>query len=193
MIRTVLADDHRLVRDGLRALLSLTADIDIVAEAGTGEEAQQAVNHTDADALILDVEMPGQPIFTTVAGVHRTHPNTRIIVVTMHQDDALRRDVLQRGAHAYLAKTDPVEDIVRALRSSRPTETSVCNDDSSPLSDREREVLALVANAMTNQQVASRLNLAPGTVKRHVANISSKLGAVSRLDAVRRARLLGLL
>lgn len=193
MIRTVLADDHRLVRDGLRALLSLTADIDIVAEAGTGEEAQEAVDRTDADALILDVEMPGQPIFTTLAGVHRTHANTRVIVVTMHQDDALRRDILQRGAHAYLAKTDPVDDIVRALRSSHRAAAGVGVDDSSPLSDREREVLVLVANAMTNQQVAGRLSLAPGTVKRHLANISSKLGAVSRLDAVRRAQQLGLL
>jgi DNA-binding NarL/FixJ family response regulator len=191
-VKLVLADDHALFRAGLRSLLATFPGIGVVAEASTGEEAVSEVLHHQADALVLDVEMPGQTVFTTVAAVLRARPSTQVVILTMHQDDALRRDLLKRGVHAYLSKTDPVDAVVEALQRRRSP--PLLGDVSDiPLSDRELQVLALVGAALTNQQVAMRLGLATGTVKRHLANISDKLGAVSRLDAVRRARFLGLL
>ncbi|WIB65514.1 response regulator transcription factor [Curtobacterium sp. MCBD17_040] len=191
-MKLVLADDHTMFREGLHALLGTIPDMHVVAQAATGADAVTETVRHNADAVILDVEMPGQSVFATVAALRRQRPHTRIVVLTMHQDDALRRDLLTRGVTAYLSKTDPVDTVADALRTdhhSLPTNSA----NAAPLSDRELEVLTLVASALTNQQVAQHLNLAPGTIKRHLANISDKLGAVSRLDAVRKAHLLGLL
>jgi DNA-binding NarL/FixJ family response regulator len=119
-VKVVLADDHALFREGLRALLGTFRDIRVVAQASTGQEGVSEVLHHEAEALVLDVEMPGQTVFTTVAAVLRTRPSTQVVILTMHQDDALRRDLLKRGVHAYLSKADPVEAVVGALRRGRP-------------------------------------------------------------------------
>jgi DNA-binding NarL/FixJ family response regulator len=199
-IRVLLVDDHQIFRESLAALLAVDPAVEVVAEAGTGEEALRLTRQHKPDVVLLDVEMPGQSVLTTLAELMTCRPPTRVVVLTMHEDAALARQLLMRGASAYLVKTVGHRELVSAIRAgaaessdvvtmtmSRYSLAPLSTNSTNPLSAREVEVLALAARARTNQQIAMALRISEGTVKRHLSNINVKLGATSRLDAVRRA------
>ena len=117
-VRVLLVDDHRIFRESLRALLDLHDDVEVVAEAGSGEEAVRLAAGGAADVVLLDVEMPGQSVLTTLADLRRTAPRTRVVVLTMHENASLARLLLMQGASTYLIKTIGHHELVAALRAS---------------------------------------------------------------------------
>ncbi len=199
-LRVVLVDDHRLFRESLGALLAVHEGIEVVAEGGDGEDAVRLTRQHRPDVVLLDVEMPGQSVLTSLVEIRSASPSTRIVVLTMHENTTLARQLLLRGASAYLIKTIGHHELVAAIRASteaapdmvtlsvsRGGLAGLAASGASVLSARELEVLTLVSRARSNQAIATELQISEGTVKRHLSNINNKLGSTSRLDAVRRA------
>ncbi|MGW9629927.1 response regulator transcription factor [Agromyces sp. NPDC055520] len=194
-IRVVIADDHDLFRDGMRAMLTTGAGIDVVGEASDGAGAIAATIAARPDVLMLDVEMPGVPVLSTITRVLAEAPGTRIVIVTMHRDRVLAAHLLAAGASAFVSKSATSAELLAAVHQAargitHRTELQHATS-ASVLSHREREVLALIVDGLSNQAICERLSISIGTVKRHNTHIFAKLGATSRTDAVRRARLLG--
>jgi DNA-binding NarL/FixJ family response regulator len=203
----IVVDDHTLFRQGIRELLTTDPDFSVVAEGASGPEAVQLATRHRPDVLLLDVEMPGQGAKVTIKQLRRAAPETRIVVLTMHDDPALVHELLESGASAYLVKAIGRDELIAAVRSVSRTQSHVLlsvsretiegldkqRGEGNTLSARELDVLRLLAEAMSNAQIANRLFIAEGTVKRHLTNIYAKLGAVSRLDAIRKATAAGLL
>jgi DNA-binding NarL/FixJ family response regulator len=202
-IRVCLADDHNLLRDGIREMLSTEPEFLVVGEASSGPEALALVGRLRPDVLLLDVEMPGPGAAAIIRQIKRTVPNTRVIVLTMHDDPDMVRDLLEAGAVAYLLKTILRDELIAAVRSvvRRPSQSVLLavsretvegldrqkpRTAGTPLTARELEVLRLIAEAMSNAQIAHRLFITEATVKRHLTNIYAKLHAVSRVDAIRK-------
>ena len=198
--RLVIVDDHTLFRNGLRELLSHAPDLTVVGEGSSGPEAVALAEQLRPDVLLLDVEMPGPGAAETVEQLQRVAPDTRIVVLTMHEDPALVHELLSRGASAYLNKTIGIQELGSAVRAvdrssgtvllsvRRDTFAGIDGQCGKPLlSPRELDVLRLVAQARSNVQIAGELFISEGTVKRHLTNIYAKLGAVSRVDAIRKA------
>ncbi|WP_369137348.1 response regulator [Modestobacter versicolor] len=199
-LQVLLVDDHRLFRESLGALLGVHEGIEVVAEASNGEEAVRLARQHRPDVVLLDVEMPGQSVLTSLVEIRSASPTTRIVVLTMHENTTLARQLLLRGASAYLIKTIGHHELVAAIRATAERGTDMVTlsvsrgglaglaaSGAPVLSDRELEVLALVSRAHSNASIAQELRISEGTVKRHLSNINTKLGATSRLDAVRRA------
>jgi len=194
----VIVDDHRLFREGLHGILSRDATLNVVGEGDSSASARSLVADLRPDVLLLDVEMPGLPAESTVRWVRRTHPDTAVVILTMHVDRILEGRLRAAGAAHYLQKTIASADLLAVVRTVRPWElVPVGSESSEPaasplLTARESEVLRLVALAYSNREIGLQLVLAEGTVKRHVSNIFVKLDATSRMGAVRRATALGL-
>ncbi|MFE3663612.1 response regulator [Streptomyces sp. NPDC059164] len=200
-IRVVIADDHTLFREGITEILTSSGDIEVVGEAHSGQDACSRAAELRPDVVVLDVEMPGQGVRETLPQLRRVSPRSRVIVLTMHDDVVLARELLSLGASGYLVKGSTRHELVSAIHSAvvdrgpghvilSVSQRGLDRVDRSPdeiLSAREREVLALTAQALSNSQIARRLSIAEGTVKRHLRNIYTKLGAVSRMDAVNKA------
>lgn len=200
-IRILVADDHVLLREALCELLGAEAGFEVVAQAGSGTEAVRLAAGHRPDVLLLDIEMPENDPPETVRRLLAQQPGLRIIVLSMYDGQQLVQKLLSLGVRGYLHKGAERHTLVSAIRQSaggRSTVTiSVSPDSLRPqaaaqgggeaLSARELEVLTLVAEALSNRQVASRLGITEGTVKRHLRNIFAKLEAVSRIDAVNRA------
>lgn len=201
VIRIVIADDHTLMRDGIKELLGTAQGLVVVGEGASGDQAVELAERHRPDVLLLDVEMPGPGPRATLRRIRQVSPTTQVVVLTMHEESGMVHDLLERGAAAYLVKSIARDELVAALR-------SVCRNDStillqvsrgtfeglerrrsgvSPLSARELEVLRLAACALSNAQIAGRLFITEGTVKRHLTNVYAKLGAISRVDAIRKA------
>ncbi|PZF58912.1 DNA-binding response regulator [Curtobacterium sp. MCSS17_008] len=197
-----LVDDHRLFREGLAALLSAAPTIRVVAHGARPSVVLDSPEAAAIDVLLLDVELDGPPARTTIATVRRTHPHIRVVVLTMHRDAVLRRALLDAGAVDFVTKDTPsrelVDRIVRATRTDAapvtfPVDLVSGARAGTPLSDRELEVLRLVAAARSNAEIAAELGLATGTVKRHVYNVYRKLDVGTRVAAITAATRLGLL
>jgi DNA-binding NarL/FixJ family response regulator len=201
-IAVVIVDDHRLFREGLREMLVTDPLIAVVGEGGSGSEAVELVNELQPDVLLLDVEMPGPGARATIGQLRYAAPFTKIVILTMHDDPVLVHDLLECGASAYMVKTVAKDELVAAVRTvtrddgnvllsvSRATIERLERRQQPPgkiISDRELDVLRLLAKAKSNAQIAAELYITQGTVKRHLTNIYAKLGAVSRMDAVRKA------
>jgi len=196
-----MADDHTLFREGVTEILNAARGIEVVGEAHSGKDACEKAAGLRPDVVILDVEMPGQGVRETIPLLRQVSPHSRVVVLTMHDDVVLARELLALGASAYLVKGSTRHELISAIHSvvidrgpghvilsvSQQGLSRVEQGSGDVLSDREREVLALTAQALSNSQIASRLNIAEGTVKRHLRNVYRKLGAVSRLDAVNKA------
>ncbi|MDG4765749.1 response regulator transcription factor [Solwaraspora sp. WMMD406] len=202
-IRIVLADDHTLFREGIREMLSTDPGLAVVGSVANGDDAVALVVRHRPDVLLLDVEMPGPGAAGVIRQVRRCSPETHVIVLTMHDDSAMVHHLLDSGASAYLAKSSLRIELVAAVRSVAEQSDSVLlavsrrtvegleqqrrNSQHGLLTDREVDVLTLTAQALSNGQIAARLHVTEATVKRHLTNIYAKLGAVSRIDAVRKA------
>lgn len=195
-LRLMLVDDHTLFREGLAELLTVEADIRVVAQAADSETAVRVAAAARPDTVLLDVEMPYAPVQETIVRLQEACPAARVLVLTMHDDPLLATQVVEAGAHGLLAKTITRQQLVQAVRavgyrdelvpppSRRPGEIG---PPATVLSPRERQVLELAGQALSNAQIGARLFITEGTVKRHLTNIYAKLGAVSRLDAVNKA------
>jgi DNA-binding NarL/FixJ family response regulator len=200
-IRVVLVDDHALFRQGLRDLLGHYPEFEVIAEGANGREAVTLARRLKPDVILLDIEMPGQDALQTVTELCAQTPATSIVMLTMHEDPAQVHELLSRGASAYLTKTIGREELTATVRSvgnsrgmvllSVRRETFALIDQINAgralLSPRQTEVLRLVAEANSNARVADLLFISEATVKRHLTNIYAKLGAVSRVDAIRKA------
>ena len=206
--RVVVADDHTLLREGLRELLSTDPAFCVVADAATGHQVIMLAAEHLPDLLLLDVQMPGPGAEAVIEQVKYASPFTKIIVVTMHDDPVLLYRLLECGASAYLIKTIGRTELLAAVHAVCRSEDTVVlsvsrrtieqldrRQEKQPamLSRRELDVLDRVARAMSNSQVAGQLFITESTVKRHLTNIYAKLGAVSRVDAIRKARAAGLI
>lgn len=191
-MRVVIADDHDLFRDGLASLIESMQDHEVVAQARTTAQTLQVVATHLPDLLMLDVEMDESPVSRTIRIIRRLAPRTRILVLTMHTDRVLADMTLRAGASLFLSKGSSRSELMSAVShpSMSPAAASAA-PDREMLSHRELEVLGCLARAMSNREIASWLSIAEGTVKRHTGNIYSKLGARSRIDAVAKARVLG--
>ncbi|MCC2274836.1 response regulator transcription factor [Streptomyces sp. ET3-23] len=202
-IRILVADDHTLLREALCDLLGVEADFEVVAQAGDAESAVRQAERLLPDVALLDVRMPhnADPV-ATVRRLLRVRPDMRIIILSMDDHPVLVRQLLNLGVRGYLHKSVSRETLAAAIRertdTGRRTVTLSVLPGGLPerggdtavgrrLSDREAEVLVLVAGALSNRQVGLRLGIAEGTVKRHLRKIFEKLDAVSRLDAVNKA------
>jgi DNA-binding NarL/FixJ family response regulator len=197
----LMVDDHALVRQGLRQLLETQEDLRVVGEAGEAEEAVTLAAETAPDIVLLDVEIPGGEVTETVRRIGELSPRSRIIILSMHEGPELVQATLAAGIRAYLLKSVHWQELVAAIHavhadgdrvvlgvSQESLQAARPRPQQGELSQREREVLGLVAQALSNGQIASRLGLTEATVKRHLRNIFVKLGAVSRLDAVNKAK-----
>lgn len=195
-IRIVLADDHVLVRQGIRAFLETEADFAIVGEAADGEEAIKLCRTHRPDVALLDMVMPGGGGLAATKAIKTESPNTAVVILSSFDDDAQVLPAIQAGALSYLLKDVGAEQLVDAVRSAARNEAtlhpritsrvvSALQDGGNPsagssLSDRERDVLLLIAEGMSNAQIATRLQIGEKTVKTHVSNILSKLGLDDR-------------
>lgn len=208
----VLADDHHIVRQGLRSLLEAEPDFSVVGETGDGLETAQLVERLQPHVLVLDLMMPGLSGLEVTRRVSRRSPQTRIVILSMHADEAHVLEALRVGAAAYVLKESTAAELVRAVReaaagrrylspplSERAIEAYVQKAESTALDPyerltaREREVLHLVAEGHTNTQIADRLFISRRTVETHRANLMRKLDLQSQTDLISYALRRGIL
>lgn len=193
----VLIDDHGMFRQGIRALIE--GRFRIVGEGGSSDEAWTLVSEHAPEVLLLDVEIPGVPAEQTVSRLRRHHPETAIVILTMHSDAVLERQLLRAGAAEFVTKTVDSEQLIAVIERATPPADDPADSGADVevtgtiLTIREQEVLRMIAQAYSNRDIATSLSIAEGTVKRHTTNMYEKLGATSRIDAVRKAARLGLL
>ena len=198
-IRVLIVDDHPVVREGLRGMLTGEPDIEVAGEAGSGNEAVARAAAESYDVFLVDLRMPDGDGVSAIAGIRRCQPDAGVIVLTTYQSD---RDILravEAGATGYLLKDASRADLVAAIRSAARGEsamspavaTRLMNRMREPaggsLSPRETQVLGLVARGLTNAEVGERLFISEATVKTHLLRIFGKLGVSDRTAAVTRA------
>lgn len=203
--RVLLADDHALVRRGLRLILDAEPDLEVTAEASDGAEAVKLADEQDLDLVILDISMPRMTGLQAARELHRQQPQLPILILTMHESEQYLQEALRAGACAYVVKKVADRDLVEACRSSlrgapfrypgekTPSISEAVSraqrgeDPLQPLTPREIEVLKLVAEGQTNKQIAELLVISEKTVDRHRTNMLDKLGVHDRVDLVRYA------
>lgn len=197
MIRVVVIDDHPVVRDGLRGMLGTQDDFDVVGEAASGTEALTVIAAVRPDVAVTDLRLPGPSGAELVRLIRERAPHTRVLVLTTHDTDADVLPTIEAGAIGYLLKDAPREELFRAVRAAARDETVLSPSVAArlvrrvrtpvtpaPLSDREREVLSLVARGKTNREVAAALHISEATVKTHLLHVYAKLEVPDRAAAV---------
>jgi DNA-binding NarL/FixJ family response regulator len=214
-IKILLVDDQPLFREGLRTLLSVHADFEVVGEAGNGEEAIRLTRSLLPSVVLMDLQMPLLDGVAATRRLHEEQPDCRVIVLTTFDDDEMVFDGLRAGAIGYLLKDAPSEKLAEAIRVAARGETflqpsvaakvvaefarlsrkTVVPPDSvtQPLSERELEILRLITRGASNREIAGALFLAEGTVKNHVTNILGKLDVRDRTQAALKAKETGLI
>jgi DNA-binding NarL/FixJ family response regulator len=211
-IRILLADDHALVRRGLRMVLDSQPDLEVVAEAGDGAQAVERALEPDVDLAILDVTMPRMTGLAATRELGRRRPALRVLILSMHENEQFLYEALKAGASGYVLKSGADRDLVEACRAAMRGEpflypgavTALIRDyldrerngdpvREDPLSPREEEVVKLIAESYSNQQIADALVISVKTVERHRANILEKLGMHDRVQLTRYAIRRGLI
>jgi DNA-binding NarL/FixJ family response regulator len=205
-IRVLLADDHEVVRSGLRMVLEAQSDIEVVAEAGDGAQALEQALTAEIDLTVLDVSMPRMTGLQAAAELHRRRPELRILMLSMHDNEQYFFEALKAGASGYVLKTAANRDLVEACRACMrgeaflypPAVATLVRDyldgarlgeapPQDPLTARELEVVKLIAEGHTSEEIATELVLSKKTVERHRANVLDKLGMRNRVDLTRYA------
>ncbi|HYG59233.1 MAG TPA: response regulator transcription factor [Symbiobacteriaceae bacterium] len=207
MIRVLLVDDQRLMRDGMKTLLSLEPDLEVAGEAGNGAEGLRAAVALRPDVVLMDIRMPGMNGVEATREIRRALPATRVLVLTTFDDDDLVMDALLEGAAGYLTKDLPAEEIAEAIRkvqtggvvmpppiaakvvaelARRSPPAAAGKEDKALLehvTEREREVLRLLGQGYSNKEIAEALYITEGTAKNHVSSVIEKLGLRDRTQA----------
>jgi DNA-binding NarL/FixJ family response regulator len=210
--RVVIADDHTIVRRGLHSLLAGEPDFEIVGQARDGVEAVQQVLETEADLAVLDISMPRKTGLAAAREINQRRPDTRVLMLSMHDNEQYFFEALRAGASGYVLKSAADRDLVEACRSTMRGEPVIFGgavealvrdyldrvrrgEDAreDPLTPRELEVVKLIAEAYTNEQIAEQLVISPKTVERHRANILDKLAMRDRVELTRYAIRRGLI
>ncbi len=213
-IRILIADDHPLFRDGLRALLESVPDMQVIGEAMTGNEVVVQATSLQPDVILMDIKMPVLNGIEATRRILQTSPHIHILILTMFEDDESVFAAVRAGARGYLLKGAVQEETLRAIRavsngeaifgpavaerlmhyfgSTRPTAKSGPAQFFPELTEREYEILTLIAQRKSNADIAARLVLSPKTVRNHVSNILSKLQVVDRTEAMHTAWAAGL-
>lgn len=199
MIRVLLADDQALVRGAMAALLGLEGDLEIVAEVGSGDEVVPAALRTRPDVAVLDIEMPGLDGISAAAELTTRLPSTRVLVVTTFGRPGYLRRALEAGASSFVVKDTPSDELAEAVRTvargGRVVDpmlaTEVVVGGPNPLTEREREVLAVALDGRSAADIAAKVHLSPGTVRNHLSSAIGKTGTSNRVEAARRAQDLG--
>jgi two-component system, NarL family, response regulator LiaR len=197
-IRVMLVDDHAMVRRGLATFLKVFDDLELAGEADSGEVAVKLCAQILPDVVLMDLMMPGMDGATATHLIRQQFPEVQVVALTSFKEEELIRNALQAGAIGYLLKDVSADELARAIRSAHSGRASLspeaaqalvhaANQPPLPghdLTERERVVLALMVEGLTNTQIAGRLVVSPSTIKTHVSNILSKLGVASRSEAV---------
>ncbi|QYH34533.1 response regulator transcription factor [Salinibacterium sp. M195] len=205
MIRVVVADDHPIVRSGIVGLLSSADDIEVVGEASDGAEAVALATQLSPDVVLMDLRMPGLGGAEATAHIVAARPDVRVVILTTYESDENILTAIEAGASGYLLKAAPQDEILAGLRSVARGEVALApsiaallvkrmrEPDRVSLSDRETQVLALVAEGNSNRAIATALFVSEATVKTHLIHVFEKLGVKDRTRAVTKAMELGLL
>lgn len=195
MIRIVIAEDQSLLRGALSTLLGLEPDMEVVAQAGDGEEALSLVESHDPDVLVADIEMPSMTGLDAAEALKAKASRTKVLIVTTFGRPGYLQRALQAGVLGYVLKDAPSEDLADAVRKVAAGQRAVAPElaeqawaQSAGLTGREREILRLVEAGRTNKEIARALDLSPGTVRNYLAEAASKLGAANRIEAFQVAR-----
>ncbi len=197
-MRIVIADDHRVVREGIRYMLSDETDIEIIGEAGTGDELLGIVESEPVDVALLDVRMPGMSGFDVLERLVEIAPQVRVLMLSMHDQPAYVRRAMELGAAGYVLKSAGRQELLTALRVVAEDGTYLPSELMEPLiagvtgragptgklSPRERQVLQLVADGYENKQIAAELELSEATVKTYLRGVFERLEVSSRAEAV---------
>ena len=211
MTKVVIADDHAVVRAGLRALLQDTPQLELIAEASGGVEALELVKKLQPEILVLDLSMPDMDGISVTRQLKELQFPTRVLILTVHEDEALLKEAIQAGASGYILKQAAESELVSAIQvilrgdlyvdpsllrsllneqvKTQPVHTGIVE----PLTPREVDVLKLIVEGHTNRQIAEHLSISVRTVEGHRANLSEKLGLHSRVELVRYAKEHGLI
>lgn len=206
VLKLLLADDHQIVRQGLRALLRTVPDFRLVGEAADGLEAVRLVERLQPDVLVLDLMMPGLNGMEVARQVARRMPQTRVVILSMHSNEAYVFEALQAGAMAYVLKESGADELVQAIRdvaagrrylsppfsehtigAYRKKAEGIPPDPYQKLTFREREVLQLTAEGLSGGEISERLFISPRTVESHRANLMRKLGVRNQKELIRYA------
>ncbi|MDQ3397980.1 MAG: response regulator transcription factor [Deinococcota bacterium] len=203
-IRVVLADDHPLVRSGLRTTLEGEEDVVVVGEATNGHEAQALCLQEEADVLLLDLSMPGPSALETITYLREHRPQLKVLIVSAYDDDAYVRALTKTGIGGYILKDEAAESVVHAIRAVRQGGTWLSQTvmrklvewrssertgaDAFTLTPRERQLLKLLARGWDNARIALELNLADQTVRNYASRLYEKIGVNSRAEAIVWAR-----
>ena len=201
-VRVLIAEDHQLMRDGLRLVLHQTADIEVVAAVANGKEAIEAHVRLRPDVGLIDLQMPVLAGVGAIAGILSYDKGARLIVLTTYDGDEDIYRAMHAGAKAYLLKDSPTDELLKAIRAVHRGERYVSPEmgakladrmDANALSPKERQTLSLIAEGKPNKQIAMEMGISEGTVRTHVANLLGKLGVSSRTEAAMIAIKRGLL
>ena len=205
-IRVVLADDHSVVRQGLRMFLGLDPELEVVGEAADGAEAVRLAQQLRPDVVVMDLLMPVMDGITATAAIRRELPDTEVLALTSVLEDASVVGAVRAGAIGYLLKDTQADALCQAIKAAAAGQVQLtpkaaarliqavsAPESPEELTERETDVLRLLAQGQSNKEVARSLHIAEKTVKTHVSNILSKLGVQSRTQAIAKARTLHLL
>jgi DNA-binding NarL/FixJ family response regulator len=200
-IRVLLADDHTMFREGLAGILARYGGLEVIAEVPNDEEALRLAQETKPDVVIMQVQMPFERAQESLMRLRSTSRPPKVVIVTMFEEPRYVRELMELGASAYLVKSASSEQLLGAVRAAvlDPTGENVIvgmprsmleetgEGSGGVLSARELEILLLAARGLSNRQIAHRIHVVEGTVKRHLANVYQKIGVASRGEAARKA------